>query len=55
MFQKNLVIDQGYLDFDLGDYYNISFQFNKFILTRIDPANTAQSDIDNILNALNND
>lgn len=53
MFEKNLQIDQGYLDFRLAFYYNVSFDFTKFSLTRVDPPNTAQSDIGNIINSLN--
>lgn len=48
-------IDLGYLDYKLAFFYNVSFQFTNFTLTRIDPSGTVQTDIDNILNALNVD
>lgn len=53
MFQKLLQIDEGYLDYQLAFYYNISFLFTNFTITRIDPPNTSQNDTISILKALN--
>lgn len=53
LFEKLLVIDQGYLDYKLAFYYKINFQLVNFILTRIDPATTSDNDTQNILKALN--
>ena len=55
MFEKKLQIDQGYLDYKLAFFYNVSFEFTNFTLTRIDPSSTVATDIANILNALNVD
>lgn len=53
MFEKELVVDEGYLDWNLSFYYNFSLFHNNFTIMRIDPSNTTATDIAEILNALN--
>ena len=53
MFEKLLQVEEGYLDYKLGFYYNISLEFSNFTLVRITPPNTSDNDTAIILKALN--
>jgi hypothetical protein len=54
MFSKMLVMEQGYLDYNLSFCYNVSFFNNNFSLLRVDPPTTSDLIKTAILTALNN-
>lgn len=46
-------MEQGYLDYKLAFYYNISFEYSNFTILRIDPPTTSDTIKAAIVNALN--
>lgn len=53
MFEKQLVLNQGYLQFKLELAYNITFHIDNFVLLRVSPATTSEADKTALLAALN--
>lgn len=48
-------ITQGYLDYKLAYYYNVTFMTANFTITRIDPADTPKTDLSSIMEALSSE
>ena len=53
LIEKNIIDVDGYVQYNLVSYDNVTYSQNKVLIARIDPANTTKEDIDTITKMFN--